>query len=900
KQAKPGAENNKPKKGKKKQNAPSQPGAHLEEARFYLARCLLELEDYKKADQRFAELAPGESLIAAKANLWWARVYTRRKDNYDRAAQILGDYIKRLGNKAKNSPIIDDLQFDYANALIGSKEPSWKNAADALGKVEGRGKFGQMEEVVAQRATCLHKIKDYSNSLNSANSFLTRFKTHSLAGDCRFLRGENLYLLNRGDEAAKAYTEFIKSHKEHPNVFAAQMRISQIHHNAKRWDQALASAKPLLAKKPEGKLFAQLSFLVGDCFFRQEKWKDSIQPLEDFVNQRVEIKKNDKKRKVTVGPNLDTALVQLAVAYDRAGNAEKALGHLLTLVDHYPSVTPHLPLALSSEGRLAYQTGDLKRSRKALERFLKEDLEKKEPFKNTAPGQRPQVNYYLGWVNATENKLVEAAERFSKVPHNDPLGPDAAFQHGIALIKAENFEVAVKHFPEMLKQFKEHEKLPLIMYYAGLSATKQEDWGTASNYFKQVTDNHPKSELADHALYEWAWAERARKRNKEATGLYEKLLASHPKSPLVVKVQSEMAELNIDVGAQEKVIEGLTSILKTVKDASRKEDIRIQLASAHYKKGDFELAAGMFEQLLTDYPKSKLRGSMLFQAGESRFRIKEIIAARDHFAAASKISGLDDTLTETVVMRLGETQALTGQNKEAVKTYQDFLKRFGESKWQRNAQFGLGFALENSNKPSEAINEYRKLYLDFKKVDLWTVRGRFQTGECYFNDKKYEQAIAEFVNIEINFNKYRSWQAKSVLEIGRVLLAQDNRGEAIQRLRDVINRYGKEKAAIVARQYLDELGDPPPTPVTLADTTGTETEDKADKGTEADTAGTDTEDKTDKGPEAPVVEEQFSIFQLGAVVVVIGGILWGLSFMRRRVTSSSPPSNKQKKIPKIQ
>jgi len=806
KQSKPGAQNNKPKKGKqkKKQNGEAQPGAHLEEAKFYLARCLLELEDYKKADQKFSELAQADGLLAAKSNLWWARVHSRQEysNNYERSAQILAEAVKRFNRSAE----IDDLEFDYANALIASKTPDWKGAANALAHVEGRRKFGQMAEVMAQRATCLHKLKDYNNSLNAANNYLARFADHSMAGDSRFLKGENLFLLNRGDEAATAYTEFIKAHKAHSNVFAARMRIAQVHHHAKRWAPALASAGPLLAQKPEGRLFAQLSFVVGDCFFRQEKWQNSVQPLEDFIAERVEIK-NGKKHKVTAGPNLDTALIQLAVAYDRTDQREKALDHLLTLTDHYPEVTPHLPLALSEQGRLAYQVGDLKRARTALERFLKEDKENKAPFSQTAPAQRMRVRYYFGWVNATEKKYLEAAEHFSKIPTNDPLGADAAFQHGIALINAENFEVAAKHFPIMLRNFREHEKLALVIYYAGLSAAKKEDWGNAANYFKQVTDNHPKSEFADQALYEWAWAERARKRNKEATALYEKLLAAHPKSPLVVKVQSEMAELNIDVGAQEKVIAELTATLETTKDEALREPIRIQLASAHYKKGDFEIAADKFEDLLVDYKESKLRASMLFQAGESRFRIKETVAARDHFAAAAKASGLDETLAETVIMRLGETQALTGQHKEAAKTYRDFLNRFGESKWLRNAQFGLGYALENSDDPKKAIGEYQKLFVDLKKVDLWTVRGRFQTGECYFNMQQYEQAIGEFVNIEINFKKYPSWQAKSVLEIGRVLLAQKKRDEAIQRFKDILNHpvFGKQKAAIVARQLLDQL-----------------------------------------------------------------------------------------------
>ena len=85
------------------------------------------------------------------------------------------------------------------------------------------------------------------------------------------------------------------------------------------------------------------------------------------------------------------------------------------------------------------------------------------------------------------------------------------------------------------------------------------------------------------------------------------------------------------------------------------------------------------------------------------------------------------------------------------------------------------------------------------------MRGRFQTGECHFNMQRYERAIAEFVHIEINYKRYPDWQAKSVLEVGRVLLAQKNFDEASDRFKSVISRYPNEKAAVVARQYLDEL-----------------------------------------------------------------------------------------------
>jgi tetratricopeptide (TPR) repeat protein len=789
-----------------------QPAQFVADAQLYIARCLFEREE-KGAEGKLNALAGGKDLVAAKANLWLARIHSRAKTpNFDRAADLLGPALERL----KDSPIIDDLEFDYANAEMNRKTPDWAKAAAALHRVERRGKFGQMDEVLAQRATCLHKLQDFNGSMQVNDALLQRFAQSPLAGDARFMRAENLFLLNRAEDATKAYAEFLAAHKDHPSALAGEFRLAQIHHLAGRWEESLASARPLLAKKPEGRLFAQLSFVVGDCFFRQEKWAEAIPPLEDFVSARVDMgtpveigkggkPKNRKKRAVTMAPNLDTALLELAVAYDRTNQKDKALEYLITLTGDYGAPTPHLPLALAEQGRLAYEMKDLPLARAALERFLAEDTAAKEPFKAGAAAQMPRVLYYLGWVDASENKHVPAGERFAKVPRNHPLGADAALQHGVALVNAANFKDAAKHFADMLGQFPQHEKLALVVYYAGLSAARLENWQPAAGHFKRFIEKHPDAEFADQALYEWAWCERSLKRNKEAVALYDQLLAKHPKSPLIVKVQSELAELNLDSGAQEKVIAQLTETLKATTDETLREPIRIQLASAHYKKGDHQTAAGLFETLLTDYPKSKLRASMLFQAGESRLKLKETVAARDHFAAAAKLPGTEAALSESIIMRLGETQAMTEQHKEAIGTYRDFLNRFKESRWSRNAIFGLGFALENTGKFNEAINEYRKLLADPKLIDLWTVRGRFQTGECLFNTKKYEEAMAEFVNLELNYRQYPDWQAKAALEIGRVQLAQNKHEDATKSFKDVVNRYGKENAAVVARQYLDQI-----------------------------------------------------------------------------------------------
>ncbi|HBM78511.1 MAG TPA: hypothetical protein DD438_10400, partial [Verrucomicrobiales bacterium] len=324
---------------------------NIKESQLYIGRCLLEQGEFNEARNRLSKLTSLDGSLGARANLWFARVFSRpEKPNYDQAATSLEPAVKKYHNI---TPANDDLRFDYANALMSRNKPDWKTAADTLGRING-GVFGQFAEVLAQRATCYHKLGDYNTSLNLANEHITKFKDHDMSGDTLFLRAENMFLLSQADNAIKAYQEFLTAHNDHSNALAAAFRVAQIHHNQGRWDQSLASAKPLLASKPEGPLFAQLAFLVGNSHFQKEQWEESLEPLEAFIGTRVE-KKGKNSQKVSTESNVDTALIQLAVAYDRGEDSAKALGHLETLTRFYPGPTPHLPLALAEQGRLAYE-----------------------------------------------------------------------------------------------------------------------------------------------------------------------------------------------------------------------------------------------------------------------------------------------------------------------------------------------------------------------------------------------------------------------------------------------------------------------------------------------------------------------------------------------------------------
>ncbi len=781
--------------GKYIKDAPE--GKHIGEATFYIARANLEEKNYEEAGTAFASLVTGKGAMAARSSLWHARVFARNGKNYDKASEILKDATVRFAE----SEIITDLRFDYANALMGKKDPDWESALALLDEVHKDEKFVQLAELLIQKSVCQQNLADYENSLSSINEFISEFPEHPLIGIALFSKAENLFLLNKIKEAAPAYANFMSKFPDHPNQLIAHFRVVQINHGQGQWEECLEASASLLTKELNGPLFAQLDFIIGDCSFRLEQWEEAIIHLEKFSASNI------SEGKVNAIENLDTALMQLSVSYSRNGDDAKSLSKLKALVDSYSESTSHLPLALAEQGRIAFELGDLEASRSALERFLEEDKKMLKPFSDGAEDQRPRVMYYLGWVDSSESKYESAAANFGKVLDLDtkhPLASDAALQRGVSLVNVGDFKSSSKHLLDVIENYPKHAKLARVIYYAGISLARQNQWDSAALQFSSLIENYPSSDFTDRALYELAWCNRSSEKIEEAVELYQKLLKEHPKSSLVAKVQSELAEMNLKGGNIEEVISQLTEALEGVKDEKLRADIRYQLASAHLKSADYKIAAVQFEEMLKDYPKSKLLDRILFNAGECRLKLGEMEPASIHFTAAAGVEGSPDALSESVMMRLGETQSATGKHSEAKITYAGFLERFKESRWRRNASFGLAYATDLSGNSADAIPLYKAL-VSSDNVDLWTVRSRYQVGLCYFNLKKFEEALVEFVNLEINYPQYPNWQAKSVLGVGRILLEQKKPDQAIERFKEVLSRYKDEEAIGLARNYLEKI-----------------------------------------------------------------------------------------------
>ena len=760
------------------------------QAALLLGRALMEKGDLRAAADTLRPLAQRPDASGAEATLWLARCSSRQGKS-DEAAAVLGPALGRFSKTA----LYPDLLFDHATALMA--KDAFADAAKSLNELMRFNDWPQRADALRLQAVCLNRAGDYAGSLQAADRFLGGKDLDPAAvAEVAFARAEDLFFLDRVDDALAAYRAFVQAHGTHASAPAATYRVVSLLHRKGTWEEALKEAEPLLKDPKRDPAFSQLDFMTGDALFKLERWDEAIQRLSVFVDANRDDRARRARGLTGLEPNVDTALVEMGVAQLRLQRADRAAASLAALVQRFGD-SPHAPLALAELGRIQYEAGDFRNAR--------QNLEKLGTAFPKAP-QRTQGEYYLAWTAVAEGKNDEAVKRFdevSRVREGGDLASDAGLQAGLILLGQDKYGEARNALQAVLRTWPKHPQRNLAVFSLGVALARQKAWKEAAAQFGEVlNDASLPDELAERSLYELAWCQKGLDRRTDAVATYRKLIEAHPDGALADKARTELAELTFDAKEYDTVIAELRATLDRVKDDRLREQAFYRLGTAYWGKNDLAESANTFEALLKAYPKSGLAASAHVQAGECRLRLKELATARDHFGAAARSQG-DAAVRESAWLRLGETEGLLGRWRESAAAYEELLRAFPQTKWAARGRFGLAWAIEKQGDFRRALAEYGKVVAAGAKDEL-SARSQFQVGECWFALKDYDRAVQEFVRVPVTYRN-EDWSAKAALEMGRALEAKGDREKAKAQFREVLQKYPRHDAAVVARERLDAL-----------------------------------------------------------------------------------------------
>ncbi|MCA9296371.1 MAG: tetratricopeptide repeat protein, partial [Phycisphaerales bacterium] len=486
----------------------------------------------------------------------------------------------------------------------------------------------------------------------------------------------------------------------------------------------------------------------------------------------------------------------------RQDKAAEALASFERFLEQYPD-SPHRAQAMFERGQALVMLERFDEAEAVFTAFMQE-------YSDTSFA--PHALNHLGTIAQRAERHEDAAKYFAQVAELAPsldIVPETMFQRGQSLLAARRLADAEAVLTQMLEAYPNAARAASASALRAIAVARQgrqDDALTMINGVEQKYMSELDASLRGSLLYEKAWCQRGRDDLLGAESTYQQLIGIKDAGPLRLHAMLERAEIQAAderFGTAQEQLETLLQALKTEDnvpaDLARQATYRIGVCE--FRLGAFERSADRFDRYLQEYPQSDVELSARLLAGESHFTLGQHKRAIEHLKVIT--DGADDTEQYgPALLRLGECYAVLQYWPQSEDAYTQYLAKFPASEQWFQAQFGIGWALDNRGEHALAIEAYRPV-VDRHRGPT-AARAQFQIGECLFALERYSEAVRELLKVDILYG-YPEWSAASLYEAGRCFQAMNDPVQARRQYEQVQEKHADTEWAKLASQRLEEM-----------------------------------------------------------------------------------------------
>jgi len=648
-----------------------------------------------------------------RARYWLSQCDLLEK-KYDSALFILNELAKA---KPDN---LDQILFDRAECLMGLGK--FAEAAGEFSKAADQFPASPLRpQALYRRAFSLHKTGDAAASLAACEQVKAN-EGSPLAQSLLELKAENLFFLARYSQAADLFSSLAQS-ADADKRLRWQVRLGQCAYFVGDYAKAIEILSPLredksLAADPQ--LFRSI-LLLGDAMLQSGKNREGAQLLSDYA--------------ATAKDDREEALLKAGLGFLRAGD-QKHGEEALVQAANGPANSPWALRALFEFGQVKYRQNDPSRASDALRKVISA----RPPADIAGP-----CAYFLAWIDFDAKRFDTAADGFAAMARlypKDKLASDALFYRAVALKEAEHDDKALVAVRDYLKLGDNLPNTPKARQLEAACLLKLGRHVEAAQALSKIASD-PKSS-SDEILYDLAWSKQSAKDVKGAEETYRRLIADYPKSRMATSAKSELAELLLQNNKAREAADLLESVIADpASDAKTIGVAMYRLGSCYEKLGEPNKAAQIFSDFVEKHGNDELSGWARYQAGINLARQGKLAEARRQFDSA--LAGAKGELASATLLKLGEVTAQAGDYDESEKQYRRFIEEYPDNRLAYQAQFGIGWSLENRKKYDQARDWYGRVTA--ANSSPTAARAQFQIGETYYAQAKYDRAVTALLAV---------------------------------------------------------------------------------------------------------------------------------------------------------
>lgn len=372
------------------------------------------------------------------------------------------------------------------------------------------------------------------------------------------------------------------------------------------------------------------------------------------------------------------------------------------------------------------------------------------------PISNPQEIFLNGYQSYQSNDWGNAVYFFEQVPDSYILSDYAIYYKASALSNRERYYEALLSFDKIAKVYKDSPLVPLSLLKIGGILSNTGNYQKAVEYFQNFIDTYPNHKEMPQALYKLAInfenigeLDNAQKALKQlwieypadkyalltakplltADETYKRLLKMFKMGEykIIIKESISKEERFIMLNAKsfyhtkdyDRAIKDLKDIINNSADNRVKEEAMLWLGKAYSNIKDAEKSQTAYRELLNVYPKGSY-------ADEAVYKLS--ILAKEQGETASALKMLEKLIKEYPSSQFRDDSIWQtswihyekGGYKEALK-YLELLQKSSADRFKKRAVYWHGRVLLKLGNKDEAVNIFKKLYVEEKDMTAATI-----------------------------------------------------------------------------------------------------------------------------------------------------------------------------------
>ena len=815
---------------------------------YALANLYEKTKDYSNAVTYYDELLTyyNKSDLAPYAQMRIGICYFKLKE-YDSVILELSDPL--LNNLPASTQT--EAKIVLANSFFRLKD--YKNASDTYKKIlDSYPDETQANEIKYGLAWVNFQMLEYNEAYKIFNE-LTKNGQDSLAVNSLFWSAESKRYLGENDAAINIYEKFLTDYPNSSLAPKAKFNSGIIYYGkndiskAEKYLISAVDSKDDVAKAKSFTLLGDISLNKKDFTSAVNYFNSAvvIRNLSDDINNRAKLGLGIAEY---YSNNFDRTIENLSYINSRFQSFEKdktnfylaesffAKGEFSKALTHYSRVSFSEPdLGDKALYGKAYSYFNLKDYANAL--FYFEDYVKRYKKSNNALDAKLRMaECYYGTKNfdkASEiykdifsqprtikddftyyqycqslfkaGRAKDAINEFQNLQSKYPrskYADDSQFLVGWIYFQQGDFGNAIQSYKSIFRKYPSSAVKPIAYYSIGDSYYNLGQYDSALVYYNQIISKYPNTQYVFDAINGIQYCYVAKDQPDNAISIIDIYIANNPNAKNADQVLYKKGEIYYSLDGYAKAIQGYTELINKYPNSSLIPSAYFWIGKSSQILGQIDDAENSFKYVITNYLQSEVGVGAVIELAKIYEDKNDLTSAADLYTRT--ISSMPDSKrVPELLFSKGMIQKKKGEIKLAYDSFDEIITYYVETIFAAKAKIEL--ALLEIERKDYANAGILLRELGENRTDDIGAQAQYYYGLSLFEQGKTTDAISALVRVRSVFAGYDEWYSKSLLKLGDCYSKLNDKNNARDMYRAVIQRHKNDELGKEANQKLEKL-----------------------------------------------------------------------------------------------